>query len=142
MPHRKLVAKLQATSAVTTLVPAARIRPIKLAQSSPLPGITYEVTSRTTDDGIDGTSSTVLCEVTVTCWGTTYDQAWQVAEAVHAALHYYRESNAAGKLMQCRCTMQADAPEMVDEASDEAIHAVSQTYEIDYRLPEPDLEPE
>lgn len=135
MPHRKLITKLQATNSVTALVPAVRIRPVKLAQGDSLPAITYQVTERTTDDGIDGTSSTVLASVQVDCWGRTYDEAWSVADVVHSALHYYREGNAAGQLMQCRCEMQADSPELVEEASDEANHAVTQTYRLDYRLP-------
>lgn len=134
MPHRKLITRLHASNAVIALVPAVRIRPAKIAQADVLPAITYQVTERTTDDGIDGTSKTVLAAVQVDCWGNTYDEAWSVADAVHGALHYYREGNAAGQLMQCRCEMQADAPELVEEASDEANHAVTQTYRLDYRL--------
>lgn len=133
MPHRKLVAKLKATAAVTALVPAARIRPVRQAQSASLPCITYQVTSLVTEDGIDGTSNTQIAEITLTCWAATYDDAWDVAGVVHTALHYWRDGNDGGEVMQCRCDVQADAPELVEESAEMAIHAVTQNYTIEYR---------
>ena len=133
MPHRTIVTRLKATAAVTALVPAVHIRPLRQIQNVTLPAITYEVTDYQTDDGINQAGSTVLAELSVICWADTYDEAWDVAEEVRTALHYYREGNDAGELMQCRCTAMADAPELPDDGSETAIHAVTQTYSLDYR---------
>jgi hypothetical protein len=135
MAHRRMVARLHADAAVTALVPAARIRPIKLRQSDALPGITYPRGSFASEDGISQIGNTWILDVTVSVWANTYDEAMAVADAVRDCLHGWRDGNDPGDVMSCRLQSESDAPEAVEPGGDEIVHGITQEYRIEWLKP-------
>lgn len=92
MPQTRLVAKLKATSGVTSLV-STRIYPMLRPAGSILPAIAYQVTSNNHVNSAGGTTTTREMRITVDCIAGTYAGAWALADAVRTALSGWVDSS-------------------------------------------------
>jgi len=84
---------LSKTAALTAVVPAAKITPVKRLQASLLPAITYQVVDCIPTDTKDGVSKLDRRRVSVNCWSLTYTQASTLAALVRSALDRYTGTN-------------------------------------------------
>jgi hypothetical protein len=80
-----LIAKLLATTAITTLV-ATRINYGRRPQGSALPAIVLHVIDRLPDVTHGGRSGVLVSRIQVDCWGSTFGSAKAVARAVEDAI--------------------------------------------------------
>ncbi len=80
-----LIAKLLATTAITTLV-STRINYGRRPQGSALPAIVLHVIDRIPDVTHGGRSGLLASRLQVDCWGATFGSAKEVARAVETAI--------------------------------------------------------
>jgi hypothetical protein len=92
MPETRLVAKLKATSGVTTLV-STRITPGYRKQGTALPAIVYQVYSDRPVNHAGGTTDTSEMRLSVYCMAATYAGSKALAAAVKAAISGWTDSS-------------------------------------------------
>lgn len=85
MPETRLVAKLKATSAVTTLV-STRIWPGYRKEGTALPAIVYQMVGDNPVNYAGGTTDTAEMRLAVYCLASTYAGAKTLGDAVKTAL--------------------------------------------------------
>ncbi len=90
---QELVAILHASSAITALVPAARINWKKNPQGSGYPYITIHGVGRNIGSTLKGPDSIEFTRVQINCMALTYREAEVVGEAVLALLNHYRDDS-------------------------------------------------
>ena len=132
MPETRLYNKLANTAAVTTLVPAARIQPVKNRQGDALPRITFQRISMLPVNHSTGVTTTSECTITIECWGATYSSVWAVADAVRAALSGWSDADGDPQISMSHLQNETDLPEPTDDGRDTLIHRVSQDYLLWY----------
>jgi len=97
--HERMVARLKATGAVTTIVgagTAARIRPLRRNQGGALPAIVYNQVGGHRENITAGTSDTGSSRFRVHAIASTYDGAHTLAEAVEASLSGWVDEPSSG----------------------------------------------
>lgn len=97
--HKRLVARLLATSAVTDIVgvgAAARIRPMRRNQGGDLPAIVYNQVGGHRENITQGTSTTAESRFRVHCIADTYAGAHALSEAVESALSGWNDRPSSG----------------------------------------------
>lgn len=87
MSVQTVINQLLATGAVTALVPAAKITPMKRLQATDLPAITVELVTSDPNQSIAGDDTGLDQDrVRVNCWAATYASSKAIAAAVRASL--------------------------------------------------------
>lgn len=126
--EEQLRAILLADSAVTALVPAARISWHARPQGSPLPAIVMHVINDRDTYTVSDVTDFGQARVQIDCWGATYPSAKAVSRAVRAALAGHRDA------VFSRVWL-AGARDTQDYAADGTgdLPGVSLDFEIDYR---------
>lgn len=132
MPETILVAKLKATSAITTLI-GSRIREGWLNDYDDLPGITYEVVSNETVNGAGGATETRRARITVTAWATTYAGARTLHDAVYASLKSWTSAGTNPAISSCLHDGSNKVPEDVEPGTTKArVEGISADYILWY----------
>ena len=78
---------LSSAAAVSTLV-STRIYPVFVPQDSPLPCLSYQVVSGSSDYSVDGTAE-IWKRIQFDAWGAQYADVKNIQNAVHAVLDGY-----------------------------------------------------
>lgn len=91
----EIVSKLKSDTGVSALV-GTRVYPVVLPTDT-APAITYRRLSGTPEINLDGTISVTSVQLEISAWGSTYEAARSLADAVFAALDGW--SNEAGVMV-------------------------------------------
>ncbi len=122
----ELIAKLEATSAVTSLTSTARIYMVNLPQKPTLPAAVMQRISGPRLKHLSGASGRGVARIQIDSWALTYLVAQQLAAAIRTALHGY-----AGKLTTLEVAITLDN-ERDDYDDDLKWYRVIQDYLINH----------
>ena len=132
MPEARMHAKLIATLAVTDLVAAARIRPIRDRQGATGSHITYQRVGTDAVNHSTGGCDVAFARVQVDSWAETYIKAKAIAAVVKAALQGWTDGGGTPVVSMCHWIGDYDLPEGMIDAQDAGDHRVIQEYMIQY----------
>ena len=80
---------LSGDATLVATVPAARIQPVRLGQTTANPCILYEVQSQEPDYTKDGAASVIFTFLEVDIFSTSLKEAWEIEALVKSALDQY-----------------------------------------------------
>ena len=132
MPEKRLYAKLAATSAVTALVTATKIQPVKVPQSLSIPLITYERSGSDPVNHATGTTTTASCIIEIDIYDDDYGDCKAIADAVRAALSGWSDATDDPQVSMCHLQDEMDLPLPPEAGQDLIVHHVNQTYLLWY----------
>jgi len=128
--HKRLVARLKATDAVTAIVGAgtsARIRPMGRNQGGSLPAVVYDQAGGYRANTTTGTSTTASTRFRLHCLASSYDDAHTLSDVVEDALSGWNDTSSG---VWHLVMGPQDGPDEILPGEDAAEFAVIQDYSV------------
>lgn len=130
MLQEAIYSRLTSVQAVSALV-STRVYPRVMPQNVKLPAIAYQRTDEERFSAMTGDIGIVRATLEVSCWGTTFSSARDVAAAVRGALQRYRGTVQSVEILDGYVTGVEDLePDLIDGV---LLHCVLMQFSIHYR---------
>jgi hypothetical protein len=127
-----LRAYLLADDGIADLV-GTRIYPVVLPQGASRPAITYARISGGHSHNIDRATGSAIPTFEIDCWGDTFDEVDELAEALRQAMQGFGPGTFGSTAVKaCLLDDETDAYEWPEDGSDKGIYRITLRYRIRY----------
>jgi hypothetical protein len=116
-----------------TSIVGLHIYPVVLPQTAGLPAITYARITGGHDHNLKQATGAAIPTFELDCWGATYDQADQLAEAVRQKMQGFSGAMGSTLVTSVLLDDEVDAFEPNDDGSDTGLYRITLKYRIQYR---------
>lgn len=113
-----------------------RVYPVMLPENFVLPAITTQIPNSKRTLTSDGPDPLANANVIVNCWGDTYADSWNLAEAVRIRLNGYRGTLGETTVQKIEVENIGDTEGVFFEAADQMIFPVTVSLIVDFLEPQ------